>query len=296
MRFVTYNIHFGIGRDGVLDLDRITAAVDGADVIGLNEVECHWPRSGMVHQPEELARRLPRYHWVYGPTFDVDGSEIADDGRVLNRRRQHGNLLMSRLPILSTRNHVLPKFHGLNHFSTAASAIEGVIDTPGGAIRVYVVHLGSLTTEERQAQLAALLASRERSYAEGGEWTGSPIGGAGVDWSCGDPAPPNPYEAILMGDFNAMPGSAEYQTMIAMTPGNKGPVRYRHGFTDAWVAANGTAGGETKITDQDNPGRVDSRIDYCFVANALADRISSARVDVDAPGSDHQPLWAEIDF
>ncbi len=104
MKFVTYNIHFGIGRDGRLDLGRAATAVDGADVVGLNEVECFWPRSGMVHQPEELARLLPAYHWVYGPTLDVDASQVGDDGRVVNRRRQHGNMLLSTFPILSSRS------------------------------------------------------------------------------------------------------------------------------------------------------------------------------------------------
>ncbi len=33
MEFVTYNIHYGVGRDGRADLARIAEAVRGADVI-----------------------------------------------------------------------------------------------------------------------------------------------------------------------------------------------------------------------------------------------------------------------
>ena len=40
----------------------------------------------------------------------------------------------------------------------------------------------------------------------------------------------------------------------------------------------------------------DVRIDYCFVSGGLADRLVSARVDRDADGSDHQPVWLEIDL
>ncbi len=78
----------------------------------------------------------------------------------------------------------------------------------------------------------------------------------------------------MMGDFNAEPGSPEYRTMIAATPGAKGPVRYRHGFTDAWAATNGEAGGETVIGETTNYRADEVRIDYCFVANALSRRWS----------------------
>lgn len=39
MRFVTYNIRYGLGRDGLIDLDRIAESVGQADVIALQEVE-----------------------------------------------------------------------------------------------------------------------------------------------------------------------------------------------------------------------------------------------------------------
>ncbi len=40
MNFVTYNIQFGLGKDGRFDLERIAGEVDGADVIALQEVKC----------------------------------------------------------------------------------------------------------------------------------------------------------------------------------------------------------------------------------------------------------------
>ena len=42
MRIVTYNIQWGKGRDGVVDLDRIARTISSADVIALQEVERHW--------------------------------------------------------------------------------------------------------------------------------------------------------------------------------------------------------------------------------------------------------------
>src|SRR5205085_430469 len=39
-----------------------------------------------------------------------------------------------------------------------------------------------------------------------------------------------------------------------------------------------------------------ARIDYCFVSAVLAPRVKSARIDAAAVGSDHQPLWVEMDL
>ena len=65
MRFVTYNIQYGKGRDGHFDLRRIADAVREADVIALQEVERYSIRSGTVDQASPTtassARRcLPR--------------------------------------------------------------------------------------------------------------------------------------------------------------------------------------------------------------------------------------------
>ena len=46
MRFVSYNIQYGKGRDGRFDLARIADAVRAADVIALQEVERYWLRVG----------------------------------------------------------------------------------------------------------------------------------------------------------------------------------------------------------------------------------------------------------
>ncbi len=39
----------------------------------------------------------------------------------------------------------------------------------------------------------------------------------------------------------------------------------------------------------------DMRIDYIFTSANLAEKLGRARVDRDAQGSDHQPLWLEFD-
>ena len=61
MKFVTFNIQYGIGADGKYDLSRIAPAVASADVIALQEVERHWKRTEMADQPAQIAAALPDY-------------------------------------------------------------------------------------------------------------------------------------------------------------------------------------------------------------------------------------------
>jgi hypothetical protein len=126
MKFASYNIQYGLGQDGRYDLHRIASAVEEADVIALQEVERFWQRSGMVDQPAELARLLPEHHWVYGANLDMDASYRDDSGRLVNRRRQFGTMLMSRWPILSSRNFPLPKLGLSESHSIQQGILEGV--------------------------------------------------------------------------------------------------------------------------------------------------------------------------
>jgi endonuclease/exonuclease/phosphatase family metal-dependent hydrolase len=42
MKIVSYNIHYAIGKDERYDLERVVNAVEGADIIALQEVERHY--------------------------------------------------------------------------------------------------------------------------------------------------------------------------------------------------------------------------------------------------------------
>jgi endonuclease/exonuclease/phosphatase family metal-dependent hydrolase len=298
VKIVTYNIQYSRGRDDRFNLGRIAEAVDGADVIGLNEVERFWPRSGeAVDQPAELGALLPNYYWVYGPYFDMDASERTIDGTVINRRRQHGSMLLSRSPIIYSRLHVFSKLDAVNYFNMRLGAIEGVIQLPSIAVRFYSVHLPALSSEERLASVRQLLASHRSNQTEGGMWTGTPFSGRGFDWSYGEDPPPNPPDSIIMGDFNTEPDSPEYKEMVGTTADEaRGEIRFRHAFVDSWRAVGKGSNGATFLADPKRNPDQDFRIDYCFVSGGLADRLVSARVDQKAAGSDHQPLWIEIDI
>ncbi len=298
MRLVTYNIHFAIGRDGVEDIGRIAEAVRGADAIALQEVERNWGPGDPSDQPAALAELLPEYYWVYGPAFDVDASVRGPDGRVVNRRRQHGVMILSKTPIVSCRTLALPKWTYDGKFNMQMGALEAVIDGALGPLRVYGLHLGYLESGERQTQVAALLAMVRAAPAEGGAWTG-PGAYSDRDWSHGRPTPPMPEHAVLLGDFNMRPEAPEYAQLVAGGAENLGAARAEpapvSAWIDAWLAAgHGAEPGHTVIFPPERAGMADKRIDYCFASPALAPRIRACQVDLDAKGSDHQPVWTEF--
>ena len=39
-----------------------------------------------------------------------------------------------------------------------------------------------------------------------------------------------------------------------------------------------------------------ARLNYCFASTLLRDRLKRCWVDTSAAGSDHLPLWVELDF
>jgi endonuclease/exonuclease/phosphatase family metal-dependent hydrolase len=289
MKFLTYNIQYGLGLDEKFDLNRIAKAISdaNADVIALQEVECYWQRTGMVHQPRELAAQLPGYHWVYGANLDMNADVEDENGNPVQRRRQFGTMVLSKTPIISSRNFPLPKYGAMAQHSIQQGALEAVIDTRSGPIRVYSIHLSHLVSETRQPQVNAILNIHRRAPSEGGAWCG---GHPGPDegWTEGE-MPPMPHEAILMGDFNFLYSSPEYDAIIGpMTP-KYGRLANRDGFVDAWVTAGN---GE----DEGNSVWDGGRIDYCFVSSPLAGRIRDCRIDNEADASDHFPIVTEIDL
>lgn len=274
MQFVTYNIQYGRGRDGRYDLDRIAEAVDGADVIALQEVERFWPRSGMVDQVAVLAKRLPEYWWSYGPNLDLF-SPAGFPGEASDRRRQFGNLIMSRTPILSSRNIALPRSPGAEQ-TMQRGALEAIVTSQRGvSLRVYSTHLSYLSARVRRMQVDAIFEAHRTAIAEGGAWAGAHPSTGG--WMA-EHDPQMPAAAVILGDMNFSVGDAEHTTIF--TPGSAP-------FIDAWQLAR----------DADSTPTHDAgHIDHTWITADLAAAVRGARVDTEAAGSDHQPVWLTLDI
>jgi endonuclease/exonuclease/phosphatase family metal-dependent hydrolase len=166
MILLSFNIQYGFGSDGRLDLSRAAQVMEAADIIALQEVDRHWQRSAMQDQPALLMDRLSDRFAVYGPGFDMDASTTRD-GRVTNRRRQFGPMILSRWPILWSRLHLLPMRRMLDPLNTQTGAIEACIAAPHGPIRVISVHLAHVGVEERLDQIAHLRGILDRSAQAG---------------------------------------------------------------------------------------------------------------------------------
>ena len=289
VKFITYNIQFGRGLDGQYDLDRIAHTVESADVIALQEVECHFPRSGYVDQVRVLAKRLKFHHWVYGAGVDIAADEVLPDGEVVHRRQQFGNMLLSKTPIITARNHLLPKYASVGPLSIQRSALEGVIDCAGQRIRVYSVHLTHISAQTRLHQVDRILEIDRSAPREGGPIAGNP---AKTDFAGQADVATLPRDSILMGDFNFTADSEEYSRIVGPKSDYGGRVVNPEGFVDAWrVAGNSEISGVTA----ERRGE-DVRMDYCFVRQSLSDRIGAVKILSHAVGSDHKPVVMEMRF
>lgn len=303
MKLVSYNIRFGLGLDQRIDLERIAKTVQDADIIALQEVERFWKRSGMIDQPEILSGHLKDFYWAYCPAFDVDASERLD-GVIVNRRRQFGPMLFSRWPIRSSRSIVFPKLGTVHEFNMNTGALECVIDTPSGPLRVYSIHLSAVSSRDRLIQLDHLLQFHRNAHISGGAWTG---GYAAIDrtkdkiscdqnWSNDESLPPMPTETIMMGDFNCEPDSEEYEMMVGSVDVSRGRIGHLDSFVDSWLAAKAHLGScfTWKPDPEYREPRHPLRLDYCFVNPYLSQKIRDSWIDEDANGSDHLPVWIKL--
>ena len=289
IKFTTYNIQYGRGMDDRIDLERIADTVRDADVIALQEVERFFPRTEEIDQVAELSKHLSCHHWVYGPGVDINADGEMSDGTVQHRRRQFGNMLLSKSPIITSRNHLLPKYASTGPLSIQRSALEGVISFGKRKIRVFSVHLTHISTVTRMRQLRELLRIDRNAVREGG-----PIAGdvSVTDFDKEVNLSEMPRESILMGDFNFSPDSDEYTVVAGPVSDYGGRIVNPEGLVDAWTyCGNNEMSGVTA----ERRGE-DVRMDYCFVSYTLSDCIRSCNIDSDAIGSDHKPFSVKIDI
>lgn len=285
MEVVSYNIQFGRGLDRKINLDRTCQSIEGADIICLQEVEVGWQRSGDIDQPKAIAEILPQYYAVFGSSFDVDNSVKKEDGKIVNRRRQHGVMVLSRWPILSSRTFNLTKMHYADKFNMQMSFVETVIRAEHKVFRVYSYHAGYLKWEERLEQVKQLVKVYRRSPEERGAWSGKPTID-GDDWSDQKQTPEMPDTAIVCGDFNCPPNSPDYQYLIDNSD-----------LVDAWQLSDpANLNTSTRRQDITEDIKITGKIDHILVSHDLVDCVKRVMIDHEAAGSDHKPVRCFLEF
>ena len=260
---------------------RCIDVVRDADIICLQEIDRNWRRTGMADQFAEVQALLPDRYCVFGPSLDVDASDRKSDGSVENRRRQSGQMTISRFPIASSRAIHLPKDDTGDAMNSWSAALETVIMTPEKPVRIINLHLTDISETNRVSQISALVKHCEHATIEGGAWNGKEWDETSREhWQLNDPVPPMPAEMIFTGDFNDEPNSRTYEIML------------RAKFRDAWQPNTNSGAGVTFKTNPEQGTDSDMRIDFIFVSPQF--EIVSSLIDESTGASDHQPVWATL--
>jgi endonuclease/exonuclease/phosphatase family metal-dependent hydrolase len=276
IRMLSWNIQWGRAANGRVDLSQTVATLRALDpdVICLQEVAVHHPNlpGGGAHgdQPAELAALLPGYAAVYGV-----GSDLHDG---VGGRRQFGNLILSRLPVLQVFRHLLPWPADAAVPSMPRVAVEAVVEAPWGPLRVVTTHLEYYSGVQRHAQVEAL--RNLHAEACGHATTLRPDAGAHPPFA----ALARPANAVFCGDFNFPPEAPEYVKLQA-------PIAAALPLMDAWTLKHR---GEPHAPSVGLHGAEwpDHAFccDYFFVSEDLAPRLRSVEVVAGTAASDHQPV------
>ena len=161
-----------------LDLQAAVAVIreHKPDIVGLQEIDRFWARSGYQDEPAVLAAALGMEHRCYAANLDHPADVHAD------RPHQYGTLILSRLPIRSCSTTPLPRT-GENEQRGVTLA---VIDVGGITLRFYNTHL-HVTQADRLLQTSAIAQAFDAA---------------------------GPGATIVVGDFNARPTATELQPLF----------------------------------------------------------------------------------
>lgn len=226
---MTYNVHSCRGVDGRLDVGRIAAVIAQSrpDIVALQELDVHRPRTGKVDQAHAIAERL-------GMHFHFNAAMTVEEER-------YGDAILTALPLKLVKSGPLPNLRkmqvrGRRIELEDRGALWVEIAVEGGVVQVINTHLG-LVPLEQKAQSEALV---------------------GADWLAAAPRP-----LILIGDFNATPRYACYKRFAAvltdarrLAPGKPGAptfpsrlpmLRIDHAFVSEGVKVDGVHAPDTAL-------------------------------------------------
>lgn len=285
MKLLSWNIQWGRGADGVVNLGRTISAIrmlGDFDVICLQEVAVGFAalQGGVpIDQVAAFAAAFPAYSVHFAEGVDVpDGS---------GGRNRFGNLTLSRLPVGQVFRHSLPRPPEEGVPSMPRVCLEVIVEGPNGPVRVMNTHLEYYSRIQRMTQIAALhtLQSDAVRLAD--------MGGQAASHDAEADSPfavwPRPSSAVVCGDFNCEPGSPEYYRMTAPISADVS------GWEDAWNACYSeiphlrTVG----LNGAEWPDRAYC-CDFFFVSADLVDRVEAVAVDQATAASDHQPVMLTL--
>ena len=200
------------------------------------------------------------------------------------RRRLFGNMILSRLPVLQVFRHLLPWPADPGVKSMQRMALEATLATPFGALRVTTTHLEYYSARQRAAQVERLRDLHREAVAQSratqpGDASDGPF----------EPLPRG-AAAVLCGDCNFRPGSADHARLLA--PFGDGTPAY----LDAWALAHPGAphAPTVGLHDKAQWPQPAFTFDFVCVSADLAPRVRALEVDASSAASDHQPVLLEL--
>jgi endonuclease/exonuclease/phosphatase family metal-dependent hydrolase len=239
LKVLTYNTHHGVGSDGRYDLNRIATVIANQRPDVVSLNEVMY-NSSFGGGENQPATYKALLQQKTGQTWYSVYARM--DGNWSSTSWAVGNLLLSRFPFSSTSRYAL---------SHNRSVARGTIVRNGRAINVFSTHVDYANGSYRTTQTYQL-----RNWAS--------------SWA---------ENRIIMGDFNARPGTSDYNIMASY-------------YYDAWAEAvkKGTYSSPTGTAGYTHGA---SRFDYIYEskgASALA--LTRTWVVSDSSASDHDPVVA----
>lgn len=278
MKLITWNIQWGRGADGKVDLGRIIThakRLADFDVLCLQEISSGYPElpgCDGSDQFEALAKLLPDYTAIAGVATDTPHPGGG--------RRAFGNMIFSRLPVFQVFRHLLPWPADPGVTSMQRIALEATLETSFGLVRVTTTHLEYYSRMQRVAQVERLRELHQEAVAQAFSQRPGDISEGPFNFV------PRAAASILTGDFNCPPESTERKRILAAMDDATPPYR------DAWeIAHPGEPHAPTVgIYDKAQWPKPPFTYDFIFVSEDLALRVKEMRVDATTNASDHQPI------
>jgi len=281
MNLITWNIQGPRGRAGRVEPKRIVdpcREMADVDVLCLQEVARNFPGlpgSSGEDQFALLGKLLPGFAAVEGIAIDVLGADGI--------RRQFGNLILTRYPVIQVFAHLLPWPADNSVPSMQRIALEAVLAAPFGPLRVTTTHLEYYSAMQRTQQVNRLRELHAEAAAHRGDKRTAKKEGGPFE------VMPRPASAVLTADFNFRADDPLHARIVA--PFADGTPAYR----DAWQLRHGSRPHDHTLGVYDRAQWPQAfACDFIFLTEDIAGRVEDVAVNLDTDASDHQPVLLRL--
>lgn len=273
---LTWNIQNGQGVDGKISLKRIADSIlniCNPDIICLQEVSvnCTLSDKSKPNQVTELSGLFKGYSPFFGPAYDIKGenSEV---------RQQYGNLILSRFPILSSFNHILPQTVSSSFRQMPRQLTEITVKTPSFSLCIMTTHLEYHSELQRCEQVKRIISINKEIHNLAMMPPLFDNNGSYRKFERSN-------RVVLCGDFNFNPGSIEYNLLTGYEENSEL-------FIDAWkqVNPNSIHSATCGIFDTKQWPEGPHCRDFGFISANLKNNVDNIIANQEIDASDHQPV------